>query len=74
MEDSKIIQYVNSYSENEAIYRYPLRLWLTYHLDHHTFPGVEWMDNTSTYFRIPWTNYGQPNWFDDSKIFVVIVL
>ena len=70
-EDLAVIEFVNTYAENDAICRCQLRPWMIYQLDHQTFPGVEWLDEEKTHFKIPWTSQGQPNWFEDSKIFLV---
>ena len=52
-----------------------LRYWLIDMINSGEIPGLHWMDNTRTIFRIPWKHAGKNNWKeDDCKIFQVCMI
>ena len=55
---------------NNPLLKANLRQWMLHHLEKRSFPGVERLDNQGL-FKIPWCNYGEHNWKDYFKIFLV---
>lgn len=49
-----------------------LRPWLENILNENTVPGVCWLDDERTTFKIPWKHSGKQDWQpEDAKIFMV---
>ena len=47
--------------------RQKLRPWLEAKIDSGTIPGLAWVDDRKTMFRIPWKHGGKPDWSPESS-------
>lgn len=55
--------------------RQRLRPWLEHLLNSGTIPGLYWLNEDKTKFRIPWEHAGKHDWTPDkSQIFMVCLL
>ena len=48
--------------------------WLVTQVSSGKYPGLEWLDDKKTIFKIPWTKINYPMWEEHHKIFEVIFI
>ena len=52
-------------------FKLPLRQWLCHQVDSHKFDGLDWVDESKSRIKIPWTQQNHPGWEETYKLFEV---